>query len=94
MSRSPWTGEFPIDRDPLDDHAAAILLRNLRAGCAPRWVALPAERSALLGDGDACRVRDQRGEVRGATYERSPGGGHGFYDDAGDPIDVTAIEIT
>lgn len=59
-----------------------------------RWLTLPTERSALLGEGDAYRVRDQRGEVRGATYERSPGGGHGFYDDAGDPIDVTAIEIT
>lgn len=61
-----------------------------------RWIDLPIEDDAprpRLFEGDAYRVRDERGRVRSATYERCPGGGHGFYDDAGDPVDVHAVEV-
>lgn len=59
-----------------------------------RWLTLPTDRPVLLGEGDVVRVRTPDGEERDATYERSPGGGHGFYDDGGEPVDAVAIEVT
>jgi hypothetical protein len=62
-----------------------------------RWISLPIEDGdprPRLFEGDVYRVRDEHGEVRLATYERSPGGGHGFYDDGGEPIDAHAVEVS
>jgi hypothetical protein len=62
-----------------------------------RWISLPIEDGdsrPRLFEGDVYRVRDERGEIRLATYERSNGGGHGFYDDGGEPIDARAVEVS
>lgn len=61
-----------------------------------RWISLPiedGEARPLLYEGDAYRVRDEHGDIRCASYERSPGGGCRFYDDGGEPIDVVAVEV-
>lgn len=58
------------------------------------WIDLPVEDDARLHEGDVYRIRDERGEVHVVTYERSPGGGHAFYTDGGDPIDAAAVEVT
>lgn len=61
-----------------------------------RWFDLPIEdglpRPRLLV-GAVYRVRNDRGEVRIATYQCPPGGGHGFYDDDGETIDAHAVEV-
>lgn len=62
-----------------------------------RWISLPIEDGDArprLWEGDVCRVRDEHGEIRRATYERSPGGGRAFYDDGGEPIDAVAVEVS
>jgi len=62
-----------------------------------RWISLPIEDGdprPRLFEGDVYRVRDERGEILCATYERSPGGGRAFYDDGGEPIDAHAVEVS
>ena len=62
-----------------------------------RWFDLPIEDGLprpRLFEGDVYRVRDERGEIRLAKYERAPGGARGFYDEITDePIYATAIEV-
>jgi hypothetical protein len=62
-----------------------------------RWISLPIEDGETrprLFEGDVYRVRDEHGEIRLATYERSAGGGHGFYDDSGELIGAHAVEVS
>lgn len=69
----------------------------LPAGCASakpgHWVELPVARLAdcPVCDGDELVVRDQRGDLRAATFVRVTGGGTCFRGLDGEPVDVAAV---